>query len=276
MKIITLLENTTSNQDLTPKHGLSLYIETDNKTILFDTGPDNSFIENAKKLNIDLANVDIVFISHGHYDHGGGIPGFQKINNKARIILSGSAMDSFYIKSLGTYRHIGLPKDEIDIGQCDFISQDKQIDGNIHIFTRFNKTGFIPQGNLSLKVKNSQGKKVGDDFSHEIAVLIRQGDTNILFTGCSHSGVGNMVETVLNRTGFGRIDMVMGGFHLFNPAKQETESKERIQQLAKELSAYPDTKFYTGHCTGQEAFGRLKELMKERIFEFKTGTRIIV
>jgi len=84
MKIITLLENTSLQPELTSKQGLSLYIETSHKKILFDTGPDQTFIENAKKLKIDLSTIDLVFLSHGHYDHGGGIPAFQKLNKTAR------------------------------------------------------------------------------------------------------------------------------------------------------------------------------------------------
>ena len=277
MKIISLLENTSSQPKLTPKHGLSLYIETGHKKILFDTGPDHTFIENARKLNVDLSTIDLVFLSHGHYDHGGGIPAFQKLNKTARIILSRSAMNPFYARlPLGLSKHIGLPRDKMDTRNCDFISQDQQIDETLHVFTRFGRKGLIPLGNLSFLVKNDQGKKVEDDFAHEIALLICEGNTNVLFTGCSHSGVGNMVQSVLNRSGLDRIDLVMGGFHLFNPVNRKTESPERIQQLVTELAAYPDTRFYTGHCTGKKAFNQLKELMKDRICEFKTGTEIRV
>ncbi len=277
MKIITLLENTSVQPELTSKHGLSLYIETGHKKILFDTGPDHTFIENARKLKIDLSTIDLVFLSHGHYDHGGGIPAFQKLNKTARIILSKSAMNPFYARlPLGLSKQIGLPLDKINTDQCDFISKDQQIDENLHVFTQFGRKGLIPLGNKSLLVKNSQKKKVVDDFSHEIALLVCEENTNLLFTGCSHSGVGNMVQSVLNRSGLDRIDVVMGGFHLFNPVNRKTESPERIQQLATELAAYPDTKFHTGHCTGKKAFGHLKELMKDRIFEFKTGTEIRV
>jgi len=275
MKIITLVENTTSDENLTPKHGLCLYIEANNKKILFDTGPDQTLIENARKLDVNLSEVDLVFISHGHYDHGGGIPAFQKINQKARIILSQSAMNPFYT-TLSFNKYIGLPANEINTNQFEFITQDKQIDDHIHVFARFNKTGFIPVGNQSLKTRNSQGKMTEDDFSHEIALLICEKNTNVLFTGCSHSGVGNMVQTVLDRTGLDRINMVVGGFHLFNPVTGKTEDQKRIQQLTRELSAYPDTKFYTGHCTGQKALGNLTQLMEGQIFEFQTGTRIVV
>ncbi len=275
MKIITLVENTTSNENLTPKHGLCLYIEANNKKILFDTGPDQTLIENARKLDINLSEVDLVFISHGHADHGGGIPAFQKINPRARIILSQSAMNPFYARLLFFNKYIGLPVNEINTSQFEFITRDQQIDDQLHVFTRFSQNGFIPVGNQSLKTK-TKGKLIEDDFSHEMALLIREQNTHVLLTGCSHSGVGNMVKTVLDKTGLDRIDMVVGGFHLFNPVTRKTEEQTRIQQLTGELSAYPDTKFYTGHCTGQKAFGHLTQLMEENIFKFQTGTRIVL
>lgn len=73
MKITTLIENAHASGNLISEHGLSLYIETKKHKILFDTGQSNAFILNAEKLNIDLKQVDIVIISHGHYDHIGGL-----------------------------------------------------------------------------------------------------------------------------------------------------------------------------------------------------------
>lgn len=100
MKIITLVENTTSSPDLRCKHGLSLYIETVSHKILFDLGPDGLFAENAKKLNIDLGKVDTVVISHGHRDHGGGLKTFLEINRSAKIYLRREAFEPHYIKVL--------------------------------------------------------------------------------------------------------------------------------------------------------------------------------
>ena len=81
MKIVTLLENTAGDAGLCAAHGLSLYIETPKHKILFDMGPDARFLDNAKKLGVDLSAVDIAVLSHGHYDHGGGLRAFCEINS---------------------------------------------------------------------------------------------------------------------------------------------------------------------------------------------------
>ena len=88
MKITCLAENTTSRPDIEAEHGLSLYIETNGKKILFDMGQGELFIRNAKRLGIDLSDVDIAVISHGHYDHGGGLRSFLEINKKAPVYIS--------------------------------------------------------------------------------------------------------------------------------------------------------------------------------------------
>ena len=91
MIITTLVENLSVSNEYTNKHGLSFHIKTKNHNILFDLGPDNSFLENAKKLNIDISDVDIAIISHGHSDHGGGLESFLKNNNKAKVYINKNA-----------------------------------------------------------------------------------------------------------------------------------------------------------------------------------------
>lgn len=276
MKITCLIENTGSTPGLTPKHGLSLFIETCDHTLLFDTGPDQTFLDNANHLGLDLGRVDHAFISHGHRDHGGGIPGFQKLNSAAPIYMEQGAMDRFHAKMFFILsREIGLDNLGIVQDQCKFISHDTKLKNTMEIFTEFSNKGFIPRGNRILYRQTPNGKKP-DDFSHELALLLREGDQTILFTGCSHSGIGNMLSTVLERTGLKKIDHVIGGFHLFNPITRKTESRRRMNLLMDELSAFPHTQFHTGHCTGSKALAYLQKHLGRQVSALETGARITI
>ena len=109
MRIIVLLENKSNNPNLQTKHGLSLYIEACGKKILFDVGPDATFIENANKLGINLSLIDYVVISHGHVDHGGGLSAFLQINDTATIHLQKNALRKhFSMRPGGETAFIGL------------------------------------------------------------------------------------------------------------------------------------------------------------------------
>ena len=105
MKITALIENTTNDNYYETEHGLSLYIETAKHNILFDMGQTDMFLRNAHKLGINLADVDVSILSHGHYDHGGGLEKFLDINKKACVYLSQYAFEPHYN---GTKKYIGL------------------------------------------------------------------------------------------------------------------------------------------------------------------------
>ena len=96
MKISMLLENTAKNDCFCAEHGLSMYIETDKLNILFDTGAGSLFAENAKQLGVDLADVDVAIISHGHNDHGGGLATFLSLNEKAKVYVTPQAFDRYF------------------------------------------------------------------------------------------------------------------------------------------------------------------------------------
>ena len=111
MKICTLMENTAVSEEFTSSHGLSFYIETKNHRILFDMGPDGSFLENAKKLGIDISGVDFAILSHGHYDHGGGLKAFLEANQRGFGTYTEESVRLFRAHDPdGSLRYIGLPK----------------------------------------------------------------------------------------------------------------------------------------------------------------------
>ena len=276
MEIICLLENNTTAPQLAPAHGLSFFIRTRTGSILFDMGPDNKFADNARHLGVDLAKTDMAVLSHGHYDHGGGIPQFQKINSKTEIIMTRGAMKGRYYARYLDYspKYIGLDTDAIDQRRCRFIDSDLALSEDVTIITDFSKKGFIPQGNSDLPKQQKDGQLMEDDFSHELALLIVEDGTSVLFTGCAHSGIGNMIDTTLTRTGRDHIDHVIGGFHLYNRITKVTEPDNRLDILVNELSSHDGTTYYTGHCTGPDAPGYMSSKMARPINVFTTGTRL--
>jgi 7,8-dihydropterin-6-yl-methyl-4-(beta-D-ribofuranosyl)aminobenzene 5'-phosphate synthase len=109
MIIKTLVENTSISKDLGSEHGLSLYIEANGRKILFDVGASELFFENAKKLDADISDVDYLVISHGHYDHGGGLEVFLQENKKAEVFLQRLAFGKYYaIRPNNELSYIGL------------------------------------------------------------------------------------------------------------------------------------------------------------------------
>ncbi|PIE60065.1 MAG: MBL fold metallo-hydrolase [Desulfobulbus propionicus] len=275
MEVICLIENTTTHPQLAKAHGLSFFIRTRAGSVLFDMGPDNRFADNARRLGVDLAKTEVAVLSHGHYDHGGGIPRFQRLNAAAEIIMTREAIDGRYYacNQEQPSRYIGLDTDAIDISRCRFIDSDTVLSRELTVFTGFTKKGFLPQGNASLLRQRKNGQFIEDDFSHELALLIVEDSTSVLFTGCAHSGIGNMIDTVLTRTGREHIDHVIGGFHLYNPSTRTTEPADCLDILVNELSAHPDTTFYTGHCTGPDAPACISRKMARPITLFASGAR---
>ena len=140
MKIITLLENGKLDSNLVAKHGLSLYIETNGNKILFDTGPKKHFIKNAIKLNISIEDIDYAFISHGHFDHGGGLKHFLALNKKANVYTSKYAFSKFYTKLfLKFYYYVGLKTKLKQSNRVKLVDDTIKLNENIYILTNINK-----------------------------------------------------------------------------------------------------------------------------------------
>lgn len=278
MKITTLLENTTVDPTLATDHGLSLLIEAEGKTVLFDTGPEALFMANAEILGIDLEQVDHLIVSHGHSDHGGGIDSFLEINTKANVILHQAALDDRHlaVKPPGKTIDIGISSSPKHQERLHFARDGVEIDSRLRVYTDFTKDGFIPSQNANLKKQVDGGEIVSDDFDHEICLLIQSEDKNVIITGCAHSGVGNMIRSVVEKSGIQAPDAVIGGFHLTNPDSKKMETEANMDSLVEELNRYPEAKFYTGHCTGENAHQYLKSKLGDRLREIRTGLTITI
>ena len=271
MKIITLLENRRVSEDFLCNHGLSLYIETKEHKILFDMGSNDNFINNSKKLDVDLRQVDIAVLSHGHYDHGGGLEAFLSINKNAKVYLSKSAFDKTYVKVFKFFnQYIGIDQKLKDKEQLVYVDKEYPIDDNLLIFGNVKGTVLIPPGNKRLLKKTETGKLSPDDFDHEINLIIKENNKSYLISGCSHRGIVNIIESAKSLTN-SKIDLVIGGMHMKGLSPDKIEDKALLDELCSKLNETGVSKFYTGHCTSEIVFDYMIKKM-DNIVDIKTGS----
>lgn len=244
MRITSLLENTTERGDMSVEHGLSLYIETEDHRILFDMGQTDLFCKNAERLGIDLSLVDVAVLSHGHYDHGGGLKKFIEINHIAPIYIR---KDAFLPHYNGTEKYIGLDVSLREHPRLIFTGDEHMINSSLSLFScngREKRHPLVPSG-LNERVGESF---IPDTFGHEQYLLIEEKGKRVLFSGCSHKGVLNIAEWFSPH-------ILVGGFHY-----SKLPLGEALANAARELAAYP-TEFYTCHCTGTEQFEFIGQFM---------------
>ena len=269
MKIVTLLENTSRRPGLTPARGLSLYLETAGRKVLLDMGPDASFLENARALGIDLAAVDTAVLSHGHSDHGGGLAAFCAVNGKAKIHLRREALGAYYAVLPGQEpNYIGLPETEGLAERFVFTGDQEDLGDGLTLFSGVEDDKALRAVAPKLQEKTGAGFRP-DGFAHEQHLLVEEGGRAALLAGCGHLGIVNTLRAAERRLGR-RPGVVFGGFHLFELAPGAPEAEALVNATAAEL-AKGTTVYYTGHCTGDWAYGRLREVLGDRMRAMDCG-----
>ena len=263
MKWTVLSDNRSSDSHLSTEHGLSILLEAEQHKILLDTGVSDVFIQNAELLGVNLSDADYVFISHGHSDHAGGLRYILEHNRQAKVIVSPDAMSGKFFSKRGNLHSITAEWAEIDEDRLILIDQTCEIAEGLHAIAHIPQIHPMPKGNQNLYVQDAHGDYIHDDFRHELALYV----DGLLFTGCAHSGLENILSACP-----WHVHTVVGGFHLLDG--QETD--EELVALAQRLKErYPETRFYTSHCTGDHVFEVMKDLMGEQLHSFKCGTIII-
>lgn len=270
MRITSLIENT-SKSGLPVEHGLSLHIQLENGlNVLFDMGQRCLFAENAERLGISIADVDIAIISHGHYDHGGGLRRFLELNSKAKVYVHQDAFQPHYSLRENGLAYIGLDKDLHDSERIVMCSSITPLADGMLLFADVDGKCCTPHGNRLLF---GPEQSLNDNFSHEQNLMIEENGNRILVAGCAHSGIVNIIRKSVEVSG-NPPTHVLAGMHLVKSGLEENAENAFITTLATELMAYDKCQYFTMHCTGQEQYQKLKSLMSHRIEYLSCGETI--
>ncbi|MDO5462040.1 MAG: MBL fold metallo-hydrolase [bacterium] len=259
VRCTVLVENHPLTSTFEAEHGLSLLLETGRERWLFDLGQSDLFLKNAKVLQTSLQPLQGVVISHGHYDHGGGLETFLQHDVVTPIYLHPSAFDDYYN---GREKYIGLKPHLATHPQLKFLSETTSLSPEATLVCLPLNADVEPRNAYGL-MRCDKGSFEPDDFRHEVALLLTVEGRKICISGCAHCGVLNWLAAV-------KPDVFIGGFHLAKLNPEVLDDRERLVFLATTLATTP-TVYYTGHCTGDEPYAFLKARLGNRLQALASG-----
>ena len=276
MKVTVLIENTApEGSTLAFEPGLSLYIEYNGKKILLDAGISGDFAANAEKLGVDLKEVELGVLSHGHFDHADGLRAFFPVNDKVKILLRPGAEGGYFSVSRTPPYFIGIHREVWN----NYRDRFQFVDG---IYPLGEGMWLLPDGEVDpeftgrakdLVYKRGEDDFVPDDFRHEQSLVFETQRGLVAFNSCSHSGIVNIVRGVQKMLPGKKVYAVVGGFHMFgkNTANGMNCSEEYVYKVADALKELGVEEVYTGHCTGLPALALLKERFGEGCHGLTSG-----
>ncbi|MGD1822908.1 MAG: MBL fold metallo-hydrolase [Pleomorphochaeta sp.] len=252
-------------------HGLSLFIEVDDLSILFDTGPNSDFIYNATLLKKNLNAVDTVILSHSHYDHCCGYREFVERYRCRELICGSRFFFDKYALIDGMYYYKGVNFDDkflnCHVIHTDLVENCLKLTKNISIHSSIKNTESFEPLPKRYFFRDSKGYKK-DEFLDESVMVIDKGKDLTLIVGCSHPGIVSIVKHV-SKVHKKPVKTIIGGIHLLKA------KKERIDKVIDELENHGVETVYFGHCTGKHVVERMKEReSKIAAHYFSTGAVI--
>ena len=273
LSCVIIVDDAPGKDGLLSEHGFSLWIEADDARILFDPGQSDALLHNARTLGIDLSSADAILLSHGHYDHSGGLAAVMSINRNAPVYCHADATVRRYsMREDGLAHEIGMPDRCADVlassGRMRKVNRPHEIAPGIFL------TGPVPRETL---FENTGGKffldpemKCPDAIIDDLSLMIGTTRGIVLVCGCCHSGIVNTVRYIQSFRPDARMRAIIGGLHLLNALKN------RIEKSIEELSALRLEKIIACHCTGDAALDAMRAKGGEAFSRGTIGMKIVV
>ncbi len=272
--ITVLVEDSVSRPILMAEHGLALWIEFGSDRVLFDTGQSGLLIANAHKLNVALDTVDKIVLSHGHYDHSGGLAEVLAVaTGRATILAHPGAFQPKYRRTESAVKNIGLPPAGLEAirqwgKNIRTVSKPTEIAPGLFL------TGEIPrvhpeeQGGMGFCL-DAAGNQL-DPFLDDQSLFMKTSGGTIVVFGCAHAGVINTLDYICSLTGDQPLHAILGGMHL------HSASDERIVWTMAQLRRFAIKSFYPIHCTGAKAMAAFWTTFPDQCFSGGVGTTLSI
>lgn len=261
---VKLLVDNLANEWLRSEHGLSFLIETGDGSVLFDTGQSDAWLHNLIALGHKPDEIKAVAISHGHYDHTGGLATAIREAPDAVCFAHPACFEPKYARATGEMRYIGMSA-EIASRKSEFTLNRSAVE----VLPGAVLSGEIPlrtdvKWNSRFVIKGDEIRQ--DTFVDEQCMIVRNDGYTAVLVGCSHRGLENNLLAAMDVSGVERIDLLAGGFHLGDA------DEGRLESLATFLSDKDIGQIACCHCTGLGTYEYLRSKIGTRVTLARAGT----
>jgi len=269
IKITVLVEDRSSRPEIRAEHGIALLLEFGGERWLFDTGQSGLVVDNARGLGIDLKNINGIILSHGHYDHTGGLKSvLDKTGEMDVYAHPGIFLERFRLEKSGQLSPIGIPFPrhllEESGGRFSLAETGREISPGIYLSGEIPRLTSFEQGDPLLVVKEGY-RSIPDPFIDDQFILLDDDDGVIMITGCCHSGLINSLIEVRKLYPGKRIKAIIGGLHL------RAADPEKLSMVIGRLQPFVPEEIIAGHCTGERAETALSGAFGSRFHSLTGG-----